>query len=265
MAVDYSSDITPWSGQSSVAGGAGIRRRLRGSRTAVIALTDNLARHSMPALIMIFAASFGLAAFHLFTATGLAEILRTALWLTLVLAPVWVTALRLRRFRSGIMLTGRPLTWRTGHVAGLLLISTALGCGALMLTTGAGDGTSAITLITLTLLLTAFGLGHLAHAQAALAAALPGLILTTLAVLIAGPGLVATSLIAACISAGALWGYVRHRAIVVQALEHHPRQHSTAIKARQKKKSSAYNPFKKQPGDAGREPRRPWLYNPSEL
>jgi len=223
--------------------------RLSGSRMAVIALTDRLARRAMPGLALVFAGAICLSLYHLVNAHSAGAVMRTLLWLGMSLSSVWIVARRLRRYRMGGLIASRPLTWRAGHTAGLGVISTALGCGAFMLTAAIAPMPAAITILILTGLILFLGLGNTAHARAALAGALPGLMLTGIATAqidtapITLPGIIL--LAAALLSALACgWGILRNRRLVATALDQHPRHEIMAISARRKKTTSAYNPFK---------------------
>lgn len=219
------------------------------SRMAVIALTDRLARRAMPGLVLVFVAAICLGLYHLFSASDGGAIIRTLLWLCMSLSSVWVVAGRLRRYRMGGLIAARPLTWRAGHTAGLGIISTALGCGAVMLSAGAAPMPAAVTILILTILTLVLALGNIAHARAALAAALPGLALAGFAgtqapVTMAGPAGMIVLAAGALTVAAAIWGIIRNRRLVAIALDQHPRHEIMAISARRKKTTSAYNPFK---------------------
>ncbi|NHK28506.1 hypothetical protein FF098_011365 [Parvularcula flava] len=226
--------------------------KLSGSRMAVIALTDRLARRAMPGLVLVFAGAICLSLYHIISAPSAGAVIRTLLWLGMSLSSVWIVARRLRRYRMGGLIASRPLTWRAGHSAGLGVISTALGCGALMLTSGLAPMPAAVTVLILTILLLSLALGNIAHARAALAAALPGLALAGFAGTQVDTGPMTPAGIMLLIAAGlsmltAVWGIVRNRRLVAIALDQHPRHEIMAISARRKKTTSAYNPFKMKP------------------
>ncbi|GGD17760.1 hypothetical protein [Aquisalinus flavus] len=223
--------------------------RLSRSRMAVIALTDRLARRAMPGFVLVFVAAICLSLYHLPSAPGLGAIIRILLWLGMSLSSIWIVARRLRRYRMGGLIASRPLTWRAGHTAGLGIISTALGCGSLMLSATAAPVPAAVTILILTALTLVLALGNIAHARAALSAALPALILTGFAGAqaytgTASPAAMILVAAAALTVLAAVWGVIRNRRLVAIALDQHPRHEIMAISARRKKTTSAYNPFK---------------------
>lgn len=226
--------------------------KLSGSRMAVIALTDRLARRAMPGLVLVLAGVVGLSLYYLFTVQSAGSVIRTLLWMAMGLISVWVTARRLRRYRMGGLIASRPLTWRAGHTAGLGVISTALGCGSFMLTAAIAPIPAAMTVLILTMLILILALGNIAHARAAIASALPGLTLTGIAAAqidtapAALPGMLLIGAGVMCALAAG-WGLIRNRRLVAIALDQHPRHEIMAISARRKKTTSAYNPFKMKP------------------
>ena len=225
------------------------------SRAAMLALIDQLARRGLPVLSLIAIGIVAIAGFYTLAlpAPTSSLIFRLVYWLLLALGSLFFTAHRLRQFRQGLAYNGRPFRWRAHYTATLAVLSTAIGSGAILLTPAAMPPAISLTIIGAILLLgTALGLGHLAHRATALSASLPALTLVVLplgATLPTMPSVLRDGTLTFLAGSGLLllivflWARKKYASLIRDVLVAHPRQETLQVTARQKKVSTAYNPF----------------------
>ncbi len=228
---------------------------LAGSRSAILALIDRLARKSLTPLSMQAILIASIAAFFILNipAANLDALGRLFIWLLLSLGALSYTAHRLYLFRQGYAYNGKSLTWRSHYTATLSVLSTSIGVGTIMLTPHYTSFSATIVICTATLLSgICLGLGHLSHRVAALSSSLPAISLALIAPLFHLAGLsqdksqqfwLSWVAVVALISGITYWGNTRAQKLISEHLQDHPRHEMKQIKARTKKTSAAYNPF----------------------
>ena len=228
---------------------------LSGSRAAMLALVDDLARQSVPQLGIIAVSTMSLAAIYCLNLPQLSVdmLMRAALWLIMVTVTLGFAAYRLRQFRQGFAYNGKPFTWRSHYTSSMAVLSTTVGTGAALLTPSSLSFPVVLVICAMTLAVAAItAFGHTAHRMTALMASLPSAILALTAPFFHLRELPAEIIeqfllfwVISVMTAIATGFIVNNRAIskAEKALKAHPRNELAQIEARQKRMSSAYNPF----------------------
>jgi hypothetical protein len=228
---------------------------LKGSRAAMLALIDVLARKSLTPLSLTSILIAATGAFYMLNlpAPDISLTLRLVVWMLFCFGTLGFLTWKLSQFRSGLAYGGKPFSWRAHYTCGLGVMSFSLGTGAILLTpTGAEPQTVLIICGLVAASGITLGLGHLAHKASGLTASLPALALSFTSALFHLPesGSAMTLqylyILGGMLTASFLFFAIarqRYRQLVRRAIEAHPRHEMPHIKARTKQASKAYNPF----------------------
>lgn len=119
------------------------RPKRRGlSRAAKLHLVDQLSRSATAALATIAGVSLYVA-----IVAGRQEPARAALWLVIVLVPLFLARRLASRFRAGDRIAARPFLWRTQYAATAAVMSAAFGAGALIVVTEHADWRASVEIL----------------------------------------------------------------------------------------------------------------------
>ncbi len=229
--------------------------KLAGSRSAILALIDRLARKSVTQLSIQVILIASIAAFYVLNIStiSLDALARLLTWLVVSIGALTYTAHRLYLFRQGFAYNGKSLTWRSHYTATLSVLSTAMGIGAILLTPAYASLSTTVVICMATLMAgISLGLGHLSHRVAAASSSLPAIMISLLAPLFHLSGLSIPqaqqfwfSWVGAIALIGGIlyWGNSRASRLISEHLQDHPRHEMIQIRARTKRTSAAYNPF----------------------